>query len=139
MNQTCISSAPPSPLTSFSLPSHPPLSLPSHFPLIPLHLPSHFVSHPSYTHLPTLSIPLTSLSPLSFCTFLYWVQHTTWTMDIPKINRAVVNSVVGSYGMLTFLGAHGTCLPKRRLPLDPLWQSCFLLCASSGISHALIR
>ena len=51
----------------FLLPSHSsPLSLPSHFPLIPLHLPSHFVSHPSHTPLPTLSIPLTSPSLLSF-------------------------------------------------------------------------
>ena len=70
MSQTCISSASPSPYLSPLSPLSPfpliPLSLPSHFPLIPLRLPSHFVSHPSHTPLPTLSIPLTSPSLLSF-------------------------------------------------------------------------
>ena len=71
----------PSPLIPFSLPLFssllstcfflPSLSSPSHFLLIPLHLPYHFVSHPSYTPLPTLSIPLTSFSPLSFPSSFY--------------------------------------------------------------------
>ena len=132
MNQTCISSAPPSPLTSFSLPSHPPPPSPltsSHFPLPPSPSPLIPFSLPLFSSLLSTCFFLPSLSPPSHFLLIplhlpsHFVSHPSHT-PLPTLSIPLT-----SPSLLSFPSHPPLTPPFLILSLDlfSLWKKEIIL------------